>query len=30
VLTAIGEFYFLDRSVHVNGANYRIFLPGTQ
>ena len=30
VLAAIGQSYFLDRSVHVNGATYRIFLPGTQ
>ncbi len=30
VLAAIGQSYFLDRSVQVNGATYRIFLPGTQ
>jgi hypothetical protein len=30
VLAAIGQFYFLERSVHVNGATYRLFLPGTQ
>jgi hypothetical protein len=30
VLTAIGQGYFLDRTVHVNGATYHIFLPGTQ
>jgi hypothetical protein len=30
VLAAIGQSYFLDRSVHINGATYRIFLPGTQ
>ncbi len=28
VLAAIGSHYFLDRSVRVNGANYRVFLPG--
>jgi hypothetical protein len=30
VLSAIGQSYFLDSSVHVNGATYHIFLPGTQ
>jgi hypothetical protein len=30
VLAAIGQFYFLDRSVRVNGATYQLFLPGTQ
>jgi hypothetical protein len=30
VLAAIGQSYFLDRSVHVNNATYQIFLPGTQ
>ena len=30
VLAAIGQFYFLDRSVRVNGATYRLFLPGGQ
>ena len=30
VLAAIGQSYFLDRSVHVNGATYHVFLPGTQ
>jgi hypothetical protein len=30
VLTAIGQSYFLDRTVHVNGATYHVFLPGTQ
>ncbi|MBV8717628.1 MAG: glycosyltransferase family 39 protein [Chloroflexi bacterium] len=30
VLAAIGQFYFLDRSVQVNGATYRLFLPGAQ
>jgi hypothetical protein len=30
VLKAIGEFYFLDRSIRVNGATYQLFLPGTQ
>ena len=29
VLTAIGESYFLDRSVEINGASYHVFLPGT-
>lgn len=28
VLSAIGQSYFLDRSVRVNGATYRLFLPG--
>jgi hypothetical protein len=30
VLAAIGRFYFLDRSVRVNGATYQLFLPGTE
>jgi hypothetical protein len=30
VLTAIGQSYFLDRSVGINGATYHVFLPGTQ
>jgi hypothetical protein len=30
VLTAIGQAYFLDRTVQVNGATYRLFLPGIQ
>jgi hypothetical protein len=30
VLTAIGQSYFLDRSVQVNGATYHVFLPGSQ
>ena len=30
VLAAIGQSYFLDRSVHVNNATYQIFLPGTE
>jgi hypothetical protein len=30
VLTAIGESYFLDRTVPINGATYHVFLPGTQ
>jgi hypothetical protein len=30
VLKAIGEFYFLDRSIRVNGATYQLFLPGAQ
>jgi hypothetical protein len=30
VLTAIGQAYFLDRKVRVNGATYQLFLPGTQ
>ena len=30
VLAAIGRFYFLDRSIRVNGATYRLFLPGGQ
>ena len=29
VLAAIGDSYFLDRSVRVNGATYRVFLPGS-
>lgn len=30
VLAAIGQFYFLDHSIRVNSATYRVFLPGTQ
>jgi hypothetical protein len=30
VLTAIGQSYFLDRSVGINGATYHVFLPGRQ
>jgi hypothetical protein len=30
VLDAIGQSYFLDRSLRVNGATYHVFLPGTQ
>ncbi len=30
VLAAIGQSYFLDRSVRVNGATYQLFLPGKQ
>jgi hypothetical protein len=30
VLAAIGQSYFLDRKVRVNGATYQVFLPGTQ
>src|SRR5712691_4030843 len=30
VLAAIGQFYFLDSSHQINGATYRVFLPGTQ
>ena len=30
VLVAIGQFYFLDRTVQLNGATYHIFLPGAQ
>ena len=30
VLTAIGQSYFLDRTVRINGATYQVFLPGTQ
>jgi hypothetical protein len=30
VLAAIGRFYFLDRSVRVNGATYQLFLPGNE
>jgi hypothetical protein len=30
VLAAIGQFYFLERSVQVTGATYHLFLPGTQ
>jgi hypothetical protein len=30
VLAAIGKFYFLDRTVQMNGATYHVFLPGSQ
>ncbi len=30
VLIAIGQSYFLDNSVRINGATYHVFLPGTQ
>lgn len=30
VLAAIGQAYFLDRTVHINGATYQVFLPGSQ
>jgi hypothetical protein len=30
VLAAIGQSYFLERSVQINGATYHVFLPGTQ
>ena len=30
VLVAIGEAYFLDRTIRVSGATYHVFLPGTQ
>lgn len=30
VLSAIGQAYFLDRTVPMNGATYHVFLPGTQ
>lgn len=30
VLAAIGQNYFLDRSIRVNGATYQLFLPGAQ
>jgi hypothetical protein len=30
VLAAIGQFYFLDRSIRINGATYQLFLPGAQ
>ncbi len=29
VLAAIGRFYFVDRAVHINGATYHVFLPGS-
>jgi hypothetical protein len=29
VLSAIGRFYFLDRTVQINGATYHLFLPGS-
>jgi hypothetical protein len=28
VLTAIGQSYYVDRSIHVRGAEYLVFLPG--
>jgi hypothetical protein len=28
VLAAVGESYFLERSVRINGATYHVFLPG--
>jgi hypothetical protein len=28
VLTAIGQFYFQDQTVHMHGATYHVFLPG--
>jgi len=30
VLAAIGQSYFQDRTVRMNGATYHLFLPGTQ
>jgi hypothetical protein len=30
VLAAIGQFYFLDHTVRINGATQHVFLPGTQ
>ena len=30
VLEAIGAFYFQERTVRVNSATYKVFLPGTQ
>jgi hypothetical protein len=30
VLAAIGQFYFLDHKLHLNGATYHVFLPGSQ
>ena len=29
VLAAIGQFYFQERAVHMNGSTYRVFLPGS-
>ena len=29
VLAAIGQFYFQDRAVQMNGSTYRVFLPGS-
>jgi hypothetical protein len=29
VLAAIGHSYFVDRAVHINGATYHVFLPGS-
>jgi hypothetical protein len=29
VLIAIGQFYYQERSVQMNGSTYRVFLPGT-
>jgi hypothetical protein len=30
VLAAIGQAYFLDRTIRINGATYQLFLPGSQ
>jgi hypothetical protein len=30
VLAAIGQSYFLDRTVHMSGATYHLFVPGSQ
>jgi hypothetical protein len=30
VLAAIGQNYFQDRTIHLSGATYHLFLPGTQ
>jgi hypothetical protein len=30
VLAAIGQYYFLERSIRVTGATYHVFLPGTK
>ena len=29
VLAAIGQFYFQDRAIRMNGSTYRVFLPGS-
>ena len=29
VLAAIGQFYFQDRSLRMNGSTYRVFRPGS-
>jgi hypothetical protein len=29
ILAAIGQFYFQERAVHMNGSTYRVFLPGS-